>query len=222
MILLENISTNRGERSFSQILQEKGIQIPRSQIFPGSYYSFDVPVPNFNSNWVPNSEEEYYKNPDAFITNRQYYDLSPFGPVFAHENWKDVILHLNIKILPPAIRSKVVMSHINLIKEDLEKIGVFSEELNEDDKLSPTDIAKSGLRMMMVTPSNLESIVGVRLGYAINAYKIERINNPKILEWYEIGEVPLARIDTRGLAIATSLVNIAGLFEQFERKQLMI
>ena len=219
MILLENISTNNGDRNFSQIIQESGFQVPINQIFPGSYYSFELPVPNFNSGWVPNSDEEYAKNPDAYITNKQYYDLNPFGPVFAHENWKNVALQLNLKVLPPAVRSKVIMAHINLIKEDLEKINFFSKEPK---KISPVEMVKMGLRMFMIKPSNLEALTGVKLGYAMNAYKIEKINKPKILEWYKIGEIPQARIDTRGLAIASDLVNIAGLFEQFERKQLII
>ena len=220
MILLENILTNRGERNFSQIIDELGSLISRDQIFPGSYYSFDIPIPNFNSSWVPNSDEEYSKNPDAFITNKQYYDLNPFGPVFAHENWKNVVLHLNLKVLPPEIRAKVVMAHINLIKDDLEKIDFFSKEPK---KMTPIEMIKmGGLKMFLIKPSNLESVTGVKLGYAINAYRIEKINKPKILEWYKIGEIPAARIDTRGLAIASQLVNVAGLFEQFERKQLMI
>jgi hypothetical protein len=219
LILLENISTNNGDRNFSQIIQESGFQVPINQIFPGSYYSFELPVPNFNSGWVPNSDEEYAKNPDAYITNKQYYDLNPFGPVFAHENWKNVALQLNLKVLPPAVRSKVIMAHINLIKEDLEKINFFSKEPK---KISPVEMVKMGLRMFMIKPSNLEALTGVKLGYAMNAYKIEKINKPKILEWYKIGEIPQARIDTRGLAIASDLVNIAGLFEQFERKQLII
>jgi len=220
MILLENILTNKGERNFSQILDESGMLIPRDQIFPGSYYSFEIPIPNFNPSWVPNSDEEYSKNPDAFITNKQYYDLNPFGPVFAHENWKNVVLHLNLKVLPPEIRIKVVMAHVNLIKDDLEKIDFFSKEPK---KLTPVEMIKiGGLKMFLVKPSNLESLTGVKLGYAINAYRIEKINKPKILEWYKIGEIPAARIDTKGLAIANQLVNVAGLFEQFERKQLMI
>jgi hypothetical protein len=221
LILLENISTNNAERDFSQILEEHGSRIPKNQIFPGMYYSFQIPVPGFNPRWVPDSEEDYRKNPDAFITDRQYYDLIPFGPVFLHEKWNEIALQLNIKILPPQIRLKVIMAHVNLIKEDLDRIGFFSED-KEESYMSPVEIAKAGLRMSTVTPSNIESIVGVKLGYAINAYRIERINNPKILEWYKIGEIPKARIDARGLAIASSLVDIAGLFEQFERKQLMI
>lgn len=219
MILLENISTNNGDRDFSQILQENGSQVPSNQIFPGSYYSFELPIPNFNPRWVPNSEEDYSKNPDAYITSKQYYDLNPFGPVFIHENWKNVALQLNLKVLPPVIRAKVVMAHINIIKEDLEKIGCFTKE---PEKISPGEMVKMGLKMFMVKPSNLEALTGVKLGYAINAYKIEKINKPKILEWYKIGEVPTARIDTRGLVIASDLVNVAGLFEQFERKQFII
>jgi hypothetical protein len=219
LILLENISTNNGDRNFSQVLQENGSLIPGNQIFPGSYYSFELPIPNFNSAWVPNSDEDYAKNPEAYITSKQYYDLTPFGPVFIHENWKNVALQLNLKVLPPAIRAKVVLAHINLIKEDLEKIDFFSKEPK---KISPVDMVKMGLRMFMVKPSNLEVLTGVKLGYAINAYKIEKINKPKILEWYKIGEIPTARIDTRGLVVASDLVNVAGLFEQFERKQLMI
>jgi hypothetical protein len=40
-----------------------------------------------------------------------------------------------------------------------------------------------------------------------------------LLDWDRIGELPLANIDDRGLAIAKSMLDITGLFEQFEIKQ---
>ena len=117
------------------------------------------------------------------------------------------------------------MSHINIIKEDLNTIGALD---SESDNVSPLEMIKMSLNMVKILPSQLEYISGVKLNYAINAYKkikgsgLLNIVNPKLLEWNKVGELPLANIEDKGIAIARGLSNIAGLFEQFERKQLNI
>lgn len=214
MILLEDISTNRFERNFNQIIEESGIRIPRNEIFPGNYYSFEIESTNFNPDRIPNTKEEYdYMVEKGYPTvNRQYVDLNPFGPVFYHENWNNVVLQLNLKVLPPKLRSAVVMSHVNITESDLDRINAF----NDDETMKPYEMFKEGLRICAVKPSILESLLGeIKLGYAINAYKKERINNPRLLEWDKIGEIPQASIDSRGVFVSRNLINIGGLFEQF-------
>lgn len=214
MILLEDITTNRSERNFSQIIEENGIRVPRNEIFPGNYYSFDIEVANFNPDRIPNNKEEYqFMIERGYSTfNRQYVDIKPFGPVFYHENWNNVVLQLNLKALPPKFRAATVVAHMNIIEEDLDTIGA----LTEGETMSPIDMLKERLRMCAIKPSDLEYMLGnFKLGYAINAYKKERINNSRLLEWDKIGEVPTAKVDQAGLFVSRNLINIGGLFEQF-------
>lgn len=214
MILLEDISTNKFERNFSQIVEECGIKVPRNEIIPGNYYSFDIEMVNFNPDRIPNNKEEYdYMVKAGYPTiNREYVDINPFGPVFYHENWNNVVLQLNLKVLPPKIRSAVVMGHINIVENDLDVINA----LGDGETMKPLEMFKERLRMCAVAPSDIESFLGeIKLGYAINAYKKERINNPRLLEWDKIGEIPQSNIDQRGIFVSRNLINIGGLFEQF-------
>lgn len=216
MIQLEDISTNRGDRSISQVFEEYGESIERSSILPGHYYSLEIPIPNFNPAWVPNSIDEYNANPAAFITNRQYYDLNPVGLSFYHEAWKDNCLMLDLKVIPPAYRSKIIMTHLNLIERNLEAIGAFDEE-----ELVPfKERGRLNLALYNITPSILEQATGLKLRHAISGIRLDRVARASLLDWNNIGELPLANIEDRGLAIARSMLDITGLFEQFEIKQL--
>jgi hypothetical protein len=214
MITLEQISTNRGERNFYQVVEEFGESISRNDVLPGHYYALDVPIPNFNTQWIPNTIEEYKSNPDAYITNRQYYNLKPVGLSFYHDRWKDNCLMLDLKVIPPAYRSKVIITHLNLIEKNLDAISAFSEIVNFKER------ASMNLALYSITPSILEQATGLNLKYAISAFKMDRISSAKLIDWNNIGELPQANVDTRGLALANRLGDIAGLFEQFEIKQL--
>jgi hypothetical protein len=215
MILLEEIATNRGDRNISQVFEEYGDPISRLNILPGHYYSFEIPIPNFNPNWVPNSIDEYRENPAAYITERQYYNLSPVGLSFYHERWKENCLLLDLKVIPPQYRSKIIITHLNLIEKNLQEIGMFDEEM-----VPFSERGKLNLALYNITPSILEQATGLKLKYAISGIKLDKVSKASLLDWNNIGELPLANIDDRGLAIANRMMDITGLFEQFEIKQL--
>jgi len=214
---LEDIVTNRRERNFSQSMALHGIDVGRSDVMPGHYYMFEIPVPNFNLGWIPNSEEEWKEDPDAFITNRQYYDLNPMGLVFAHPKWKETALILNLKVIPPNHRAALVMAHINIIEENLGRLGVWDDDM---ELASIRDRKNMNLPMFGITPKTLEDFTGFKLGYAISGYKLNKITRAKLLDWDKIGELPHANIDTTGLALAPGAFDITTIFKHFENKQL--
>jgi len=150
---LEDIVTNRRERNFSQSLALHGINVGRSDVMPGHYYMFEIQVPNFNLGWIPNSEEEWREDPDEFITNRQYYDLNPMGLVFAHPKWKETALILNLKVIPPNHRAAIIMAHINIIAENLGRLGVWDDDM---ELASIRDRKNMNLPMFGITPKTLE------------------------------------------------------------------
>jgi hypothetical protein len=217
MINLEEIVTNKGVRNISQVFREYGESVSRASILPGHYYSFDLPIPSFNTDWGPNSIDEYRKNPDMYITDRQYYNLNPTGLTFFHEKWKENALVLDIKIIPPAFRSKIIMTHLNLIEKNLDAIGALAEN---EYTVPFNERGRMNLALYGITPTILEQATGLNLKYAISAVKLDRVSRAVLLDWTNIGELPLAGIDDTGLAIAKSMLDITGLFEQFEIKQL--
>lgn len=217
MIVLEDILTNKGVRNISQVFSEYGESVSRANILPGHYYSFNISIPNFNTDWVPNSIDEYRQNPSAYITDRQYYNINPVGLVFYHERWKENALVLDLKIIPPALRSKIIITHLNLIEKNLDAIGALAEN---EYTVPFNERGKMNLALYSITPSILEQATGLNLKYAISAVKLDRVTGAVLLDWDNIGELPLAGIDDRGLAVAKSMMDITGLFEQFEIKQL--
>jgi len=215
---LEDIVTNKRERNFSQSLAEFGVTVGRNDVMPGHYYAFKISVPNFNSGWIPNSEEEWKDSPESFITNRQYYDVNPIGLVFAHNKWKDTALILNLKVLPPAHRAAVIMAHINIIEENLDRLGLWDDD---SELMSIKDRKGMSLPMFGITPKILEDFTGFKLGYAISGYKLDKVTGAKLLDWDHIGELPHANIDTTGLSMAPGAFGIESVFKHFENKQLI-
>jgi hypothetical protein len=218
MIKLDDIVTNKGERNYTQSFIEYGEDITRSDILPGHYYSIDISVPNFNSNWIPESEEAWQDSPDSYITSKEYYDLSPVGPVFYHDNWKNVALVLNLKVIPPRFRPKIIQTHLSLIEDSLNRINWGNSEVPTIDLY---ERRKMNLSLYRVTPKMIQDLTGLKLNWAISGYKLDKVSRAKIMDWDNIGELPYSNMDVRGLEISSGLLDHSILFDRFENKQLI-
>lgn len=214
MIKIEDIITNNRERNYSQIFEEDGIPIPRNMLIPGHYYSFNIEIPNITTDWIPNSKEEYNEEPMKFITQNQYYDLNPVGLALYHDKWKDNLIMINLKVIPPKYHPTIFNAHLNIIEKSLDMIGGI------DGTLDPLqDRLKQNLPMYGITSSILRQATGINLNSAINAYKLDYVKSAKMLDWNNIGELPTPSIDTTGLLLSSSTFNITRIFELFDNKQ---
>jgi hypothetical protein len=217
MIKLEDIVTNRGERNFSQTFELNGETVSRNQIIPGHYYQFRIDVPNFNDNWIPRDSDEFKENPNAYITNKEYYDLMPAGLVFYHNKWQQTALILNLKVIPAKYRAAIIGVHMNLIEKNLERLGWRIK----NKIMSLRDRSALNLAMYRITPSMLEELTGFKLKWAISGYKLDKVVRGKLLDWDNIGELPMAMTDTAGLKISPALSDITSIFNKFENRQLI-
>jgi len=215
MIKLDEILTNNRERNYSQIFEEHGEKVVRNELLPGYYYSIGIRYENFNEDRIPSSLEQWKDNPSFYLTTEKHLDFNPTGLVFNHDDWKNSVLMLNLKIIPPKYRAKLIITHLNLIESDLDRIDAFSK----DDKLSFVERSKINLSMYKITPKILEHQTGIKIGYAMNRYKINKINNVRVLDWNNIGELPLANIETNGFKFASGAYDISTVFNTFEAKQ---
>ena len=218
MIKIEDIVTNKAERNYSQLFDRYGHRVLRTEILPGHYYNLNISIPNFNENWIPRTEEEWNDNPDAYITNREYYDMSPVGPLFYHDNWKEVALILNFKVIPPKYRPAIMQAHLNLIEQSLERINWFDKNVPTTTLQDRRDL---NLPLYRVTPNMLQELTGLKLGWAISGYKLDRISNAKLIDWDNIGELPYANVEIKGIAMSPGLTDYSVLFDKFENKQLI-
>lgn len=207
MILLENISTNNRERGFYQIFEQSGTPIPKNLIFPGHYFKFGLSIPNFN-------EDVLFENSEL-----KFFDLNPTGLVLSHSKWQNVTMLLNLNVIPPQIRSKIIMYHLNLIESDLQKIGAIGEEKKELPEYR--DRLKLNLSMYTITPGLLERLTGLNLKSAIFFCKNELISRATLLDWDKIGELPLSTIETRSLIFSPGTVGLTDVFDQFQNNQLI-
>ncbi len=215
MISLDEILTNNRERNYTEVFEQYGEDVVRNELLPGHYYSVDIRYDNFNENRIPSSMEEWKLNPSFYLTTEKHLDFNPTGLVFNHDDWKNSVLMLNLKVIPPKYKTKLIMAHLNLIESDLEKIDAFSKR----NKLSINERKKVNLSIFKITPSILEQATGIKIGYAMNRYKIDKINNVRVLDWNNIGELPLANVETNGLKYASAAFNISTVFNTFEEKQ---
>lgn len=218
MAKLSEIITNRAERTFSQSFVQFGSLISKAQIRPGYYYTFNVTIPNLNENWIPDNKQIWEENPTYFITEKNYYDLTPTGLLLYHENWKEVALIVNLKVMPPILRSKVINAHHFLIEKYIERL----EKRDEKGKISliPFNERESlNAPFYGVTPSLLRTVSNIDVSYAINKYRISDITNARLLDWDKIGELPLAKVESTGLIFSPGTQNLAEVFEIFENNQ---
>jgi hypothetical protein len=222
MIDLNTIVTNRRQRSLYESFDLYGIDTNRNELLPGHYYSLDAPIENFNNRWIPDNIDEFKESPDDFITDKQFVDLNPIGLIFHHDHWKENALMLNLKVIPPQFRAALIMTHINIIKDSLDRIGALEEDENGNSKLiSLNERKKLNLPMYRITPSILEQVSGIKIGYAMSGYSLDRVTKAKLLDWDKIGELPLANIETRGLQFAPSIFEVSDIFNKFENNQLI-
>lgn len=216
MIKIEDISTHRGERTYSQSFDMFGVSVSRSNLLPGHYYMLELNIPNFNQSWIPKSMEDWKDAPDSYITNKEYYDLRPVGPVFYHNDWGKNALILNLKVIHPKYRVAIINAHLNLIEQSLNQINAFSDDIVGFDNRGTLN-----LPMFRVTPSMLQDLTGFKLNWAISGYKLDNISSVKLMDWNNIGELPFSNIDTRGLVLSPGETDITNLFYKFENKQLL-
>jgi hypothetical protein len=216
VIKIEDISTNKAERNYKQSFDLYGKSISRANLLPGHYYSFNLNIPNFNQGWIPSSREEWLNSPDSYITDKEYYDLNPVGPIFYHNNWKNVAIILNFKVIHPKYRPAIMNAHLNLIEQSLNSLNVFDQS---SDIIGFEERAKLNLPMYRVTPDMLQELTGFKLNWAMSGYKLDKISSVKLMDWDKIGELPFSNIDSTGLMMASGKSDISELFYKFENKQ---
>lgn len=216
MVKIDDILTNKAERNYSQSFDLYGKTVSRNEVLPGHYYMLNLNIPNFNPGWIPRNREEWVDSPDSYITDREYYDLRPVGPMFYHSSWKDTALILNLKVIHPKFRAPIIMAHLNLIEQSLDKINFFDKNA---ETLELNERAKLNLPMYRVTPNMLQDLTGFKLNWAISGYKLDKISKVQLMDWDNIGELPYSNIDTNGLVMAPGKTDFTELFYKFENKQ---
>jgi hypothetical protein len=191
---------NNGALPLNAVVEQYGITQNRGQVIPGRFYSFKV-VPD-----VPSITESYVYQK----TGKYYLDLNPTGLLLFHDNWKEVALFLNIKIMPPAAQLKVMEAYWNF-----SKLNGLSNLFDKDGKLK--ELSERQLidqRFYLITPTALSTILGVNnLNYAINNYNMDKVAEAKLIDWDNFGMLVNPKISTHGLY--PDPINLGRVYEEF-------
>jgi hypothetical protein len=209
----EDIITNKRERTYSQVFFEFGESIPPTNILPGHFYSLvNTPQVNINESTIPTSFGEWSKTPTQYVTEKQYFDVNPVGLALYHENWRQRTLIINLKIIPPVFRAKLLAAYYFISEK-------FISNLYQNDKLIPfNERGTLNLPFYGISQAVLQQVSGLNLNYAINKYRVEDLNTIRFLDWDKFGELPFANIEDRGLIFARGF-DLSDIFEVFEQKQ---
>lgn len=191
---------NNGALPLNAVVEQYGITQNRAQVIPGRFYSFKIvaDVPAITESYV------YQK------TGKSYLDLNPTGLLLFHDNWKEVALFLNIKIMPPDAQVKVMEAYWNF-----SKLNGLSNFFDKDGKLK--DLTERQLidqRFYLITPTALSTILGVNnLNYAINNYNMDKVAEAKLIDWDNFGMLVNPQISTHGLY--PNPINLGRVYEEF-------
>ncbi len=197
----DEIEKNNGQFSLQMVAEEKGIVQSRGEIIPGRFYAFKTEAPAVNLN------EEFIRA----YTKKNYLDLNPIGLLLFHENWKELNLVLNLKVIPPVAQSKILEAYWKFSQmNDLAK--VFDDRTG---KTLPLDMRRLiDCRFYLITPSTLSAVLGIdNLNYAINKYSMDQVLEARLIDWDDFGMLVNPRISTYGLF--PDPINMITVFDDF-------
>lgn len=194
-----DLEKNNGRFSLTEVAMD-GIPQNRGQYLPGRIYSLQIqsPVANLNEDAVM-----------ELNNGRAYYDLNPIGLNLFTENFKEVSVFINFKVIPPNILSKLLEGYYYFASKN----GMTN--LYREGKL--IDLKERSLldqRFYMVPPSLLVQIMGLAsLNYAINKYNNDQIIGARLIDWDKFGMLVNPKVSTIGLY--PEPINIASVYEDF-------
>jgi hypothetical protein len=194
------LSKNNGRLPLVNAAEEVGLIQTRAQVIPGRFYKLTarVDVPQITSEWV------YQK------TGKNWIDLDPVGLLLFHDNWKEVALVLNLKVIPPQVQAKVLEAYWNF-----SKLNGLANLFNQDNQLRPLEERRLiDQRFYLITPTALSTILGVNnLNYAISTYRMDQVISARLIDWDNFGSLVNPAISDYGFYPKPA--NLAQIYENF-------
>ena len=195
-----DLEKNNGRYSYNEVTATLGIPQTRGQYLPGRIYSLQIQSP------VADLTQESIAQLNG---GRRYYDLNPIGLSLFTENFKEISVIINFKVIPPNILSKLLEGYYYFASKN----GMAN--LYRGGKL--VDLKERGLmdqRFYFVPASLLVQLMGLAsLNYAINKYNNDQIIAAKLIDWDQFGMLTNPKISNLGLH--PEPVNMASVYEDF-------
>lgn len=194
------LEKNNGRFTYDQVSSQYGIPINRTKYLPGRIYSLTVKSP------LADLREEYIPEVN---NGKNYYDLNPIGLSFFTENFKEISIFLDFKVIPPTILSKILEAYYFFsVKNGLSSFYKNGNliPLNERQLLDQ--------RLYFITPSILSELCRAsNFNYAINKYNNDQIIEARLIDWDNLGMLIQPKLSVKGLFPET--INLVKVFEDF-------
>jgi hypothetical protein len=193
-----DIAKNNGQYSLEQVADQFGIPQTRAQFIPGRFYSLRIisPTPNLNEQAVR-----------LLNDGKPYLDLRPCGLAIYHENWKETVLMVNLRVIPPSFLPKILEAYYAFSLQN----GLAN--LFKAGQLRPLDERRLiDQRFYTITPSQM----GIDLNFAINKYNMDAVAEARLIDWDNFGMLVRPRFSQVG--IFPEELNMQGIFETITEK----
>jgi hypothetical protein len=169
-------------------------------MIPGRFYSLRTQSP------APSLTESIVQQ----ITKKNYLDLNPVGLLLFHDNWKEVALMLNLKVMPPRASAKILEAYWRF-----SQLNGLNNLFDADGSLRSIEERRLiDQRFYLITPTALSNILGVNnLNYAINKYSMDQVLEARLIDWDNFGMLVNPRLTVDGLY--PDPINLAKVYEDF-------
>ncbi len=187
--------------------QEEGQPFNRFRLIPGHFYSFNV-VNALPNDVVPNLSETF--NPESlkqYSVKRPYYDNYP---VCLSLGGADGEIVLNLKMIPPKLRSVIIRRYLGAVRE---RLKLF---YGNDDKLIPFESRLNERTIgpfLTVNPAFMSKLTGINLSFALNKYQRENMANIALIDWEDVSKIE--QIDYRNDPTISVKTPVAVLLSEF-------
>lgn len=187
--------------------QEEGQPYSRFRLIPGHFYSFSV-VNKLPNDVVPNlSETKTPKSLEQYPIKKPYYDNRPVCLSLGGEGGEII---LDLKMIPPKIRSVIIRRYMNAVKDRLKMFyGPNEQIIPFSSRLEPGMIGP----FLSIDPAFMFRLTGIDLSFALNKYQRENMSNLVLIDWEDVSKIE--QIDYRNDPTIAVKTPIPVLLEQF-------
>jgi len=187
--------------------QEEGKPFNRFKLIPGHFYSFNV-VNALPNDVVPNLSETFSpKSLNQYQVKRPYYDNSP---VCLSLGGSDGEIILNLKMIPPKLRSVIIRRYLRTVQERLKLFyGNDGQLIPFENRLNEKTIGP----FLTVNPAFMSKLTGINLSFALNKYQRENMANISLIDWEDVSKIE--QIDYRNDPTIAVKTPVAVLLSEF-------
>jgi hypothetical protein len=187
--------------------QQEGIAYSRFRLIPGHFYSFNV-VNALPNDVVPNLSETMSQNDlKQYSIKRPYYDNAP---VCLSLGGQDGEIILNLKMIPPKLRSVIIRRYLGAVRE---RLKLFYDD---SDNLMPFESRLADRLIgpfLTVNPAFMSKLTGINLSFALNKYQRENMANIALIDWEDVSKIE--QIDYRNDPTISVKTPVAVLLSEF-------